>query len=819
MASLVPDFECDIFISYRQKDNKHDGWVTEFVEHLKAELESTFKEEVSLYFDVNSHDGLLETHDVDASLREKLRCLVFIPVISRTYCDPKSFAWEHELKAFISLATQDRFGMKVTLHSGNVTSRILMIRIHELDPEDRELLEDETNGPLRSIDFIYREPGVNRPLTPADDENKNLNAAKYRNQINKTANAIKEIITAMQPEKVNLSKSQDKQKRIIRKKETGAGATDILLKRKPAGLKQGILLLTALMLFAAAIYAIYKFSGSTAGSGKSREKTIAVLPFDNIGGSAGNDWLGDVLTEAIVSQLSKIKELEVRSRTSLLQYKGTARPITQISREINANYIIEGSYQIINESYRITIKLLNARKDEQLWSEVFDGTWDDIRNMQTEIAMETADRLQAVLTPEEKASIEKDPTKNPGAYINFLSANTLSDNAIYFLLSGNKFIDSISFASAIAMYDKAIEADPLFALAYAKRSIARSWGLRSGQLDASHIEKSKADADRALNIENELAEGHIARGFYYYYCTDEYDEALKHFTLAADLQQESYQPEFYMAMVYRMTGDWEKSLALIRKVISADPQDALILYNIGLSFHYLHSYDSAMIFYRKAVKAMPDFSAPYSNMVEAIIHKSGNITEARKLFDSVSAQTGISEKYLRINFSTYEGRYSDALKEVLASTDADFGFPGSVYLNAGLLFRMMNDHTMARVYNDSALTLYKNQIMENPDNSYAYSCSGIAHAGSGNATDAIIAGKTAVELAGDNYMTRSDMIFNLAMIYILAGEYPDAIRQVEWLLTNPSYFSPGFVEADPVWKIISDMPAYKELTGKKRASR
>jgi hypothetical protein len=130
MASLLPGYEYDIFISYRQKDNKHDGWVTEFVNNLKGELESTFKEEISVYFDINPHDGLLETHDVDASLKEKLKCLVFIPIISHTYCDSKCFAWEHEFKAFIELATKDQFGLKVKLPGGNVASRVLPIQIH-----------------------------------------------------------------------------------------------------------------------------------------------------------------------------------------------------------------------------------------------------------------------------------------------------------------------------------------------------------------------------------------------------------------------------------------------------------------------------------------------------------------------------------------------------------------------------------------------------------------------------------------------------------------------------------------------------------------
>ncbi|HUX95512.1 MAG TPA: hypothetical protein VMV47_07245 [Bacteroidales bacterium] len=104
MSSLIPGYEYDICISYRQKDNKYDSWLTEFVDNLRRELVSMFKDEVSVYFDINPHDGLLETHDVDESLKEKLKCLVRIPIVSRTYCDPNSFAWVNEFKIFIELA-------------------------------------------------------------------------------------------------------------------------------------------------------------------------------------------------------------------------------------------------------------------------------------------------------------------------------------------------------------------------------------------------------------------------------------------------------------------------------------------------------------------------------------------------------------------------------------------------------------------------------------------------------------------------------------------------------------------------------------------
>ena len=198
MSCLLPGFEYDIFISYRHKDNKYDGWVSEFVANLKKELEATLKDDVSIYFDENPHDGLLETHNVDKSLEGKLKCLIFIPIISQTYCDPKSFAWQHELCAFNKMAKEDPFGRDIKLRNGNVTSRILPIKIHDLDAEDKAFFEKELGGVLRAIEFIFKSAGVNRPLRANEDHpHDNLNKTFYRDQINKVANATKEIIECL----------------------------------------------------------------------------------------------------------------------------------------------------------------------------------------------------------------------------------------------------------------------------------------------------------------------------------------------------------------------------------------------------------------------------------------------------------------------------------------------------------------------------------------------------------------------------------------------------------------------------------------------
>jgi hypothetical protein len=153
MSAIIPGFEYDIFISYRQNDNR-SGWVTDFVNDLQEELAATIKDPVSVYFDINPHNGLHEHHDVNDSLKEKLKCLIFIPILSRTYCDTKSFAFEQEFKPFVTLASADSLGLKVRLTNGNVTSRVLPVRIHELEKEDEAQFEAVTGSALRPILYL-----------------------------------------------------------------------------------------------------------------------------------------------------------------------------------------------------------------------------------------------------------------------------------------------------------------------------------------------------------------------------------------------------------------------------------------------------------------------------------------------------------------------------------------------------------------------------------------------------------------------------------------------------------------------------------------
>jgi class 3 adenylate cyclase len=194
-SSIVPGFDCDIYVSYRFNDNKYDGWVTEFVDKLNQELSATLKDKLTIYFDKNPEETRGLHYFNDSSEPRKMRPLFFIPIISQTYCDTGSPVWQQEFKGFQSAIKSDSLGASVKLSSGNTASRIIPVKIHDIDPDDVKLLESELSGALRSVDFIYRDQGVNRPLRITDDE-KNVNTLRpvYRNQINKLANVIKDII-------------------------------------------------------------------------------------------------------------------------------------------------------------------------------------------------------------------------------------------------------------------------------------------------------------------------------------------------------------------------------------------------------------------------------------------------------------------------------------------------------------------------------------------------------------------------------------------------------------------------------------------------
>jgi len=611
MASIIPGYEYDIFISYRQKDNKHDGWVTEFVENLKGELESTFKEEISVYFDINPHDGLLETHDVDASLKEKLKCLIFIPIISRTYCDPKSFAWEHEFIAFVEMASKDQFGLKVKLPNGNVANRVLPVRIYDLDADDIKLCGSILGGVLRSVDFIYKSSGVNRPLRLKEENpQENLNHILYRDQINKVANSIKEIITALrQP---------------FQQKEEASQEVFEPTQVTEKSIKTKIIVASVIIL---ALLVLGYFIIPTLSKPKEKhEKSIAVLPFRNDSPDQENTYFINGLMEEILINLQQISDFSrVPSRNSVEQFRNnTTKSITEIAKKLNVNYVVEGSGQKYGNKIILRVKLIDAGTEKNLWSksyeeEIHETT--DIINIQSQIAQSIAFELKARITPEEKQLFAKVPTENLTAYDFYQRGR--EEQTKYWLNNENRS----ELVNAENLYRQALQNDSTFALAYTGLAWVY-WDKYYWEtyLSENFLDSVKILANIALSYDGQLSEAYTLKGSYYNAIGDQ-EHAIEELNKAIKFNPNDWMAYYKAGYVYD-NNDYVKSIEYLHKAKSLCHGSQLpgILRNLGAAYHNAGFYEKAKYFTEEAFKLDKDSVENYYSL-GYLEHQLGNFTK------------------------------------------------------------------------------------------------------------------------------------------------------------------------------------------------
>jgi TolB-like protein len=647
MSSIIEGYNYDIFISYRQKDNKGDRWVSEFVEALKAELESTFKEEISVYFDINPHDGLLETHDVDASLKEKLKCLVFIPIISRTYCDPKSFAWEHEFKAFVELASLNKFGLKVKLPNGNVASRVLPVRIYDLDTSDIKLCESVLGGVLRGVEFIYKEPGVNRPLKPDDDEKINLNKTKYRNQINKVGNAIKEIITALGQHE---QKSEEASKEVFK-------PASIPLKSHNTKIVVGSVIVLVLILLG--LFFIPKLFKSSVPV----EKSIAVLPFDNISNEPGQEYISDGMMQEILHHLFKIGGLKIPSSTSSMRFKGSKLSVREMARELGVSYILEGNVSCSGDNIRIIVSLSNGKDGSLIWTEDYKKTITatNLLEIESDVAQQVAENMKIVINPDVKKRIETKPTNNTEAYTLFLQVLKSSD--------------SLSFDQARSMLERAIILDPGYADAYA--FLAIQWiysGAHGGNISRGQVlEKAEPLVKSALQLDNNSLFAHFAMAslrLWYYWDFETVEKEFQIFNQLDPSNSETgwtglfsdyllaygkYREAFIltkndldkninssfswmqMALAYYFDGQQEKVLETIETARHLSPDNEFTFTNSIRLMVYMTKYDKAIEIFEKNMdgKQPHDLIPYYLGHLGIAYFKTGNKSKSNEFLNEL----------------------------------------------------------------------------------------------------------------------------------------------------------------------------------------
>jgi len=626
MPSIHPDYEYDIFISYRQNDNRSDQWVSNFVEALQEELVATLKNPVSIYFDENPHDGLLETHQVDASLAKKLKCLIFIPIISQTYCDIKSYAWEQEFLPFVNMAKEDELGINITLSNGNVASRVLPVKIHDLENEDQFALEAILNGPLRSIDFIYQEPGVNRPLAPNDNEEKNINKTLYKNQVNKVANALKDI---------GLS--------IIRQSE-GKITVPVIDQEPPRkSSTKGISLgLAAIIIAVLSFFGYQQFYNSPLPAEAETENiTIAVLAFNDQSPNGDQEWLGDGMADEILNVLAKVNGLQVTGKTSSFSFKGKGLTTKAIGETLNVSTVLEGSVSKIGDKLRITAQLIDVETDTHIWSKKYDRDATDMFAIIDEVAQSIAGSMKNELSIEELENIKVRNKINPDALEYYLKGQYYFDEYIS-IRSEEKFRQSEN------MFIKAISVDSIYADAYA--SLADLYWQKASFGSKDYIRKSDSVSLLAYNINPNNAYALITRGIKYLLQRldiNKIDSAFYYYKRAYLIDPNDMNVLYNIVSLYTKIGLYDQAIAIDRRILRGDPLNSYSRLTLARALGYSGNFKEAKVNFRKVIELAPNDLLANRTLLYMAIFYDRDTTEANSLLEF------LKEAYPNRNFSYY----------------------------------------------------------------------------------------------------------------------------------------------------------------------
>jgi TolB-like protein/Flp pilus assembly protein TadD len=329
----------------------------------------------------------------------------------------------------------------------------------------------------------------------------------------------------------------------------------------------------------------------------SMDKSVAVLPFENLSSDKENAFFAQGIQDEIITTLSRISGLRVISRTSTAHYESAPQNLSEIARQLRVSNVLEGSVQKAGDRVHINVQLIQADNDAHLWAQSYDRQLTDIFGVEGEVAKSIADSLQATLSPQEKARVETKPTTNADAYVLYLRARdyqTRPDNLLQ------------DFKSAINLYDQAIKLDPNFALAHARLSATASNLYHFYEPTEPSKQKAHAEALESLRLQPNLGEGHLALGLYHYYIEGDYKAALRELALAAQALPNDGDVGLYTAAVLRRSGHWAQALAAYQHAEQLDPRNAITLYDSSQTYFGLRDWQKAAEGMDRVLALFPD---------------------------------------------------------------------------------------------------------------------------------------------------------------------------------------------------------------------
>ncbi|MEN3370242.1 MAG: hypothetical protein V7609_2385 [Verrucomicrobiota bacterium] len=548
-------------------------------------------------------------------------------------------------------------------------------------------------------------------------------------------------------------------------------------------------------------------------SARKLDKSIAVLPFENFSDDKENAFFADGIQDDILTNLAKIGDLKVISRTSVMPYRGKEKNVREIGKALGVSTILEGSVRKIGTRVRVNVQLIDAVNDEHIWSEVYDRDLTDVFAIQTDLAQKIAHELRAQLSPQEKIMMTQKPTQNGEAYLAFVQAHDLQTHRE----------DLVKLKQAEQLYDRALQLDSRFALAAASASRLQSWIYHSFDPTVFRKNKARVLAERSLKLYPPLPEGHLALGFSAYYGERDYESALKEFAIAErGLPNEA---DVYLAIgaIRRRQGRWDESNANIEKAVSLSPNDTWPLQNLALNYGFLRNFGLANKTIDRALKLDPTSLSLWSIKAKLAISETGSfeIVERRLKNFLTEEKPEMSESRMAGEFAQVlllQRKYAEALREAEKIKDEAPGHDAaesfiSKYEVIGLAKKMLKDEAGSREALLRAKELAQKYVSDAPDEALRHSRLAGILAWLGEKDAAIAEAKRGMDLLPESVdaFDGPNATESLAEVYAILGEHEKAIDLLDGLLSRPSPVTTATLKVIPIWDHLRDNPRFIEM--------
>jgi TolB-like protein/Tfp pilus assembly protein PilF len=557
------------------------------------------------------------------------------------------------------------------------------------------------------------------------------------------------------------------------------------------------------------------------GSGSGRtpplpvpEKSIAVLPFDNLSADPENVFFADGVQDEILTNLAKIADLKVTSRSSVMQYRAPTRNLREIAGALGVAHILEGNVQRAGNRVRVSAQLIDARTDTHLWAESYHRPLDDVFAIQSEIAKAVADQLQAKLSPAEKTAIEQPPTANLVAYDRYLRSKKAIQQTSY----DARQIEHIR--QAIRLLDQAVAHDPSFYLAYCQLARVHDQLYFLGvDHTPSRIALARQALNKALALAPERGEGHLAAGWLAYHLERDYQSALAELAIARrSLPNDSSIPEL-TAFIARRQGQWQLCIENFERTAELDPQNGWILQQFSQAYQLLRRFPEMARTLDRAIAAFPGDVT--SRVARALVNleSSGETQPAREVIREVvtedaSAIDAVAEQWFYVALCR---RDATEIGRALASITPEGIVPIAVRMPRsfceGVAARALRDASAAESAFSVARAEMARLVDDQPNYAEALSVLGLSEAALGNKANALQNGRRAAELVSTtkDAITGGEILRNLIITYAWAGEKDLALNQLENAMHMPTPISFGQLRLHPYWDPLRDDPRFEKL--------